>query len=79
VVSLHARLKRLERARGLDVPCDGKPTCFLAYCPAAGEPEPAVPPDAECCPKCGEPHVHVIREVIVTRGPDGQFVEVEHL
>jgi hypothetical protein len=78
-MSLAARVKRLERARGLDWACDGKPTCFLAYCPAAGEPEPEVPADAECCPKCGEPHVSVIVEIIVGRAPDGQLFVVDHL
>jgi hypothetical protein len=78
-MSLAARLKRLERARGLDGPCDGQITCWLHYCPGAGEPEPAVPADAECCPKCGVPHVLIIANVVVERGPDGQLVEEEHL
>jgi hypothetical protein len=65
-MSIRTRLDHLEKAVGRgDEPCPGGITLILGYCPAYGEPQPEVPPDAPRCDRCGKPHVLVIEEVIV--------------
>jgi hypothetical protein len=70
-MGLSQRLNSLERREGACRPedCPGGTTLILSH--LEGEAPPAVPADAPCCPRCGEPHVLVIKEVIVTaRGAD---------
>jgi hypothetical protein len=63
-VNLRGRLNRLERYS--PDRCPGQPTLLLTH--ARGEPRPEVPPDACCCPRCGVPHVRILRYVVVSPG-----------
>jgi hypothetical protein len=66
-MTLRARLARLERDIGRRCKpedCPGGVTLVLTH--GEGEPPPEVPEDALACPLCGEPHVLILVEKIVT-------------
>jgi hypothetical protein len=65
-MALSQRLDRLERRAGACRPenCPGGTTLILSY--QEGQDPPPVPDDASRCSRCGEPHVLIIEEVIVT-------------
>jgi hypothetical protein len=58
---LRNRLKRLSRARVDPKDCEADPTFLLFWDEA--EPKPEVPADAPRCPRCGRPHIQLIRLV----------------
>jgi hypothetical protein len=57
-VSLAARVKRLERARGAGRPCAGRITSIVLD-------DQPIPPDAPRCRRCGERHILRLRTVVV--------------
>jgi hypothetical protein len=71
-MSLRQRLDRLQRALGDPDNCEAGPTIILTY--RQGEPEPPTPADAPRCLACGQPHVLLIEEVIVTTREEAEAV-----
>jgi hypothetical protein len=60
-VKLAARLKRLERSRGVG-PCDGRPLSVVLN-------DDAVPAGAPRCARCGGHHLLRVRLVVVDPHP----------
>jgi hypothetical protein len=58
-VNLVAAVRRMKR-------CDWPGNTVIV------EPGEAVPPDAAVCPRCGRPHVLVVREEVVQVDDDGR-------
>jgi hypothetical protein len=71
-MGLRQRLDRLERRLADPDDCDAGPTLILPY--RQGEPEPPIPADAPRCRACGQVHVLLIEEVIVTSREAGEAV-----
>ena len=66
-MSLHSRLKRLEQEIPIRIPpekCPGGPTHWDGY--VEGQPIPPIPDDAARCEYCGEVHVLLFKEEIVS-------------
>jgi hypothetical protein len=68
--ALHTRLRKLIGDRLDPEHCPGGITVLLRY--GSGEPEPVVPADAHRCERCGQPHVLILEEVIVTSGDEAR-------
>jgi hypothetical protein len=64
VRAILSRVRRLETG-----PRFGGGECPRRLVTVEVEPGEPVPPDALCCPVCGEPHVQAVIEEIVTEPP----------
>ena len=62
--ALATRLRKLIAGRVAPEHCPGGVTVVLHY--RSGEPEPEVPAAVHRCDRCGEPHVLIVEEVVVT-------------
>jgi hypothetical protein len=71
--ALRTRLRKLIGNRVDPERCPGGVTLVLTY--ASGKPEPEVPPDAYRCERCGQPHVLILEEVLITTDAERQALE----
>jgi hypothetical protein len=70
--ALQTRLRKLIGYRVDPEHCPGGVTLLLRY--GSGEPKPEVPADAHRCERCGQPHVLILEEVVVTSRDEARQV-----